>query len=84
MRERERERERERDMRLLYHVYMNRKQYMEGPMTPSHLTLGDLERSKSRLLRFRSFVFCKGVEIDHMLLLNINRKAYTCTGSPLT
>ncbi len=32
--------------------------------------------SKSRSLRFRSFVSCKGAELGHMLLLNINRKAY--------
>ncbi len=31
-------------------------------MTPSHLTLSDLERSKSRSLRFQSFVSCKRAE----------------------
>ena len=36
---------------------------MDGPMTPSHLTLSDVERSKSRSLRFRSFVSCKGAEL---------------------
>ena len=28
---------------------MNRKPYMGNPVAPSHLTLSDLERSKSRL-----------------------------------
>ncbi len=45
-------------------------------MTPSHLTLSDLERSKSRSLRFRSILTHKGAELGHILLLNINRKAY--------
>ena len=48
-------------------------------MTPSHFTLSDLERSKSRSLRFQSFVPFKAAELGHMLLLNINhvnRKAY--------
>ncbi len=40
----------------------------------------DLERSKSRSLRFWSIMFHKGAELGHMLLLNINRKAYM--GSP--
>ncbi len=59
---------------------------MVGPATLSHLILNDLERSKSRSLRgysdFEAFyVSCKRAELDHMLLLNINRKAYM--GSPL-
>ncbi len=41
-------------------------------MTPSHLTLRDLERSKSRSLRFRSLIFRKGAELCHILLLIIN------------
>ncbi len=52
---------------------------MTSPMTPSHLTLSDLERSKSRSLRFRivstyciSIVSCKEVELGHTLPLNIN------------
>ncbi len=53
-----------------------RKPYMGCPMTLSHLTLCDLERSKSRSLRFRSIISCEGTEFGHMLLLNINRKAY--------
>ncbi len=57
-------------------IYMNRKPYMENPMTPSHLTLSNLERSKSRSLIFRSPISCKGAELGHMLLLNINRKPY--------
>ncbi len=55
--------------------------HMESPMTPSHLTLSDLERSKPRSLRFQRFVSCKGAELGNMLLLNINGKAYI--GSPL-
>ncbi len=34
----------------------------------------DLERSNSRSLR--SLISCKGAELRHTLLLNINRKAY--------
>ncbi len=51
-------------------------------MTPSHLTLSDLERSKSMSLRFRSLICYKAAEFGHMLLLNINRKSYM--GSPVT
>ena len=40
-------------------------------MTPSHLTLNDLETSNSRSLRFRSFVSCKGVELGNMLLSHL-------------
>ncbi len=76
----------ETDMRWL--VYINRKPYMDinrkpfmgSPMT-SHFTLGNLERSKSRSLRFKNSVSCEGAELGHMLPLNINRKAYM--GSPL-
>ncbi len=56
-------------------VYVNRKPCMASPMT-SHLTLSDLERSNSRSLRIQSLISCKGAELGHMLLLNINRKAY--------
>ncbi len=45
-------------------------------MTPSRLTLSDLERPRSRSLRFRSFVSCIGAELGQMLLLNIIKKAY--------
>ena len=45
------------DMWLL--IYLNRKPYMENPMTPSHLTLSDLERSKSRSLRFQALYLAK-------------------------
>ncbi len=47
---------------------------MKSPMTPSHLTLSDLDRSKSKSLRCRSYVSCKGAELGHMLQLNINRQ----------
>ncbi len=33
---------------------------MESPMTSSHMTLSDLERSNSRSGRFRSLTSCKG------------------------
>ena len=55
---------------------------MASPMTSSHLTLSDLKRSNSRSLWFRSLISCKGAELGHMLLLNINRKSYT--RSPMT
>ena len=42
----------------------------------------DLERTNSRSLTFRSLISCKGAELDHMLLLNINRKRDM--GSPMT
>ncbi len=55
---------------------------MGSPMTLSHLTLSDLERSYSRSFRFRGLISCKRAELGHMLLLNINRKAYM--GSQMT
>ncbi len=55
---------------------------MGSPVTLSHLTLGDLERSISRSFRFRNLISRKGSELGHMLLLNINRKAYM--GSQMT
>ncbi len=36
----------------------------------------DLERSKSRSLKFRSILSRKGAALGHMLQLDINRKAY--------
>ena len=45
-------------------------------MTPSYLTLSDLERSKSSLLRFQSLISRKGAELGPILLLNISRKPY--------
>ncbi len=38
--------------------------------------LGHLERSMSRLHRFRNLIACKGAELRHILLLNINMNAY--------
>ncbi len=52
---------------------------MACPMISSHLLLSDLEMSNSRSLRFQTL---KGAELDHFLLLDINRKAYM--GSPVT
>ncbi len=49
---------------------------MGCPTTLSQLTLSDLESTNSRSLRFRSLVSGKGAEFGHMLLPNINRKAY--------
>ncbi len=54
---------------------------MGSPMEPSHLTMSDLERSKSKSLRFLSLISCKGAELCHVLLLNINSKLYM--GSPM-
>ncbi len=63
-------------------VNINRKPYMGSPMAPLHLTLKDLERSKSRSLRFRSLISHKGdlmrpnvTSLGHMLLLKITRKS---------
>ncbi len=44
---------------------INRKAYMGSPMTLSHLTLSDLERSKSRALKFRKLLSRKGAELGH-------------------
>ena len=60
---------------------INRKPYMGSPIAHLHLTLSDLERSKSRSLRFRSLISRKGAQLGPMLLLNINRKPYM--GSPM-
>ena len=61
---------------------INRKPYMVSPMTSSLLTLGDLERSKSRSLGFQNLVSRKGAELGPMLLLPMNRKQYMV--SPMT
>ncbi len=52
---------------------------MASPMTPSHLTLSDLERSKSRSLRFQSLISRKGAELGPVLLLSIYRKPYVAS-----
>ena len=51
-------------------------------MAQSDLTLSDLERSKSRSSRFQSVISRKEAKLGPILLLPINRKAYT--GSPMT
>ena len=57
---------------VVRHIYnYHRKPHMESQKTLSHLTLSDLERLKSRCL-----IPCKGAELVHMLLLNINRKPH--------
>ncbi len=50
---------------------LNRKPYMDSPMTSSHLTLNDLEMSKSRSLTLRNLISCNGTELGHMLPLHI-------------
>ncbi len=54
---------------------------MESPTAPLDLTLSDHERSMSRSLWFQSLISHNGGELDTILLLNINRKAYI--GSPM-
>ncbi len=49
---------------------------MASLMTPSLLTLSDLERSTSRSLRYESLTSRKGAEFGPMLVLTINRKPY--------
>ncbi len=53
---------------------INRKSYMGSPVTLSHLTLGDLERSISRSLRYQRLIYHKAAELRHILLLKINKK----------
>ncbi len=48
---------------------------MGSRVTLSHLALSDLERSKSRSLRFRGIIYRNGPALG-MLQLDINRKAY--------
>ena len=55
---------------------------MGSPMTPSHLTLSDFERSKSRSPGFQSLISRKGAMLGPILLLHINKKP--CMGSPMT
>ena len=55
---------------------INRKYYLASLITSSLWTLGDLERSKSKSLRFQSLLSRKGAELDPMLLLTINKKPY--------
>ncbi len=49
---------------------INRKPYMGSPMTPSHLTLSDLERPISKSLRFQRLISRKAADLGHILLLN--------------
>ncbi len=51
-------------------------------MTPSVLTLSDLERSKSSSLGFQCPISRKGAELGPLLLLTINRKPYMA--NPMT
>ncbi len=43
---------------------------MANLITSSLWTLGDLERSKSKSLRFQSLISRKGAALDPMLLIN--------------
>ena len=61
-------------------LILNRKPYIMSPITPSPLTLSDLQRSKSRSPRFRKLISRKGGYLGSMFLLNINTKPYM--GSP--
>ena len=74
---------------LLLHI--DRKAYMGSPFVWLHLTsvilkgqwLGQWSwKVNVKILRFWKLISCKGAEIGHMLLLNINRKPYM--GSPMT
>ena len=42
---------------------------MASLMTPSLLTLSDIERSKAMSLRFQSLIYRKGAQLGPMLLL---------------
>ncbi len=61
---------------------INKKPYIESPMTPPLLILSDHERPKSKLLGFKSLIFRKGAKVGPMSLLTINRKPYMA--SPMT
>ncbi len=58
---------------------INRKPYLGSPMTPSHLTFSDPERSNPRSCRFRILRSHKGSELGPKLPLDINRRR---TGVP--
>ncbi len=55
---------------------VNRKPWMGSPMTPSHLTLNDLQRSKSCSIVFQSLISLKGTDFGHILPITIKRKPY--------
>ena len=55
---------------------------MASSMTLWHLTLSDLERSKSGSRRFQSPIPRKGAQLGRKLLLTTNRKL--CIGSSMT
>ncbi len=54
---------------------------MGSLMALSHLTFSDLERSKSRSLRYQSLIFHKEIKLGPILQSTINRKPYI--GSPM-
>ncbi len=58
-----------------------RKPYTGSPMTLSHLALSDLERSKSKWLRFPSIISRKSSRLRPNVTITHYRKAYI--GSPL-
>ncbi len=49
---------------------------MGKPNASLDLTFNDLERPKSRSLRFERYVYREGVQLDHTLLSNSNKKSY--------
>ncbi len=53
---------------------------MGSPITLSHLTLSDIERSISMSLKLQRLISRKAAEFGRILLLNTNRKSYM--GSP--
>ncbi len=57
---------------------------MASPMALSNLTLTDLQRSKSRSLRFQSLITFKGAELGPILVLTINRKLYMASPMALS
>ena len=61
--------------RYVITIHINRKPYMMSQMTPSYLTFSDIERLKSRTLRFRSLISCKGAEVGHVLLLKYKQES---------
>ncbi len=63
------------DMWLL--LYIDRKSHM-GSQSNGTIRF-DLQRPE----RLWSLTFHKGAQLGHMLLLNVNRKPYTCIGSPV-
>ncbi len=54
----------------------NRESYMENPLTPSHLTLRNIEGQSHGHSDFEELYLVKRSELGHMLSLNTDRKQY--------